>query len=68
MKSEVEAQNNLKYFITQVEKQFDSKVKIIHSNNGVEFIMRQFYASASILHQNPMLETPQQNAIIERKH
>jgi len=42
MKSKVEAQNNLKYFITQIEKQFDSKVKIIHSNNGVEFIMRQF--------------------------
>lgn len=51
-----------------MEKQFDTKIKAIQSDNGAEFIMKQFYASQGIIHQTSCIETPQQNGIVERKH
>jgi len=43
-------------------------VKIVRSDNGPEFTIPQFYASKGILHQTSCVETPQQNARVERKH
>ena len=60
--------NNTSDFITLMEKQFDTKIKAIQSDNGAEFIMKQFYASQGIIHQTSCIETPQQNEIVERKH
>lgn len=63
-----ETQQILKDFITQVENQFDTKVKAIRTDNGAEFILHSYYASKGIIHQTTCVETPQQNGIVEQKH
>ena len=67
MHSKAESQTHLKNFIVMVERQFDIKVKMIRSDNGSEFILRQFYDEIGIIHQTSCVETPQQNGIVERK-
>ena len=51
-----------------IETQFLKKVKTIMTDNGTEFIMVDFFVKMGILHQLSCVETPQQNAIMERKH
>jgi hypothetical protein len=57
----------LKSFINLVETQFQTQVKCLRTDNGIEFIMSDFYASKGIIHQRSCVKTQQQNAIIERK-
>jgi hypothetical protein len=45
-------------FINMAENQFDSKVKMIHSDNGLEFKLESFYAHKSIIHQTSCINTP----------
>lgn len=56
--SKVETQFHLKNFVNFVERQFDTKVKTIRSNNGSKFIMKQFYDETRIVHQTSCVETP----------
>ena len=51
-----------------VETQFRTKIKCLRSDNGTEFFMKDFFKSNGILHQLTCVETPQQKAIVERKH
>ena len=54
-----------------VKNQFGENVKIIHSDNGLEFKsgqMLHFYSEKGILHQTSCINTPQQNGRVERKH
>lgn len=37
-------------------------------DNGLDFLMPEFYASKGIEHQTSCVGTPQQNGRIERKH
>ena len=51
--------------------QFDSKIKIVRSDNGTEFLNRKmetFLNLNGILHQTTCVYTPQQNGVVERKH
>jgi len=51
-----------------VENQFNCKVKTVRTDNGLEFLMPNFYSSKGIKHQKICVETPQQNGRVERKH
>jgi len=69
MKFKSETQGLLKSFITFVHTQFNCQVKIIRSDNGLEFISLQpFLSTHGILLQNSCPYTPQQNGVVERKH
>jgi hypothetical protein len=67
MVNKSQTRNLLVSFITQVETQFSTKVKILRSDNGLEFQLPAFYQSKGIIHQLSCDETPQQNSVVERK-
>ena len=52
MKSKSETATLLKQFIILVENQFTKTVKVVRTNNGLEFKIDSFYASKGIKHQN----------------
>lgn len=62
----------LKQFLSIVQRQFNSKVKIIRSDNALELgkgtVTSELLLSQGILHQTSCISTPQQNGIVERKH
>jgi hypothetical protein len=68
MKTKAEARQNVVNFIQLIENQYNSKVKIVRSDNGPEFLMPNFYNSKGIIHQTSCVESPQQNGRVERKH
>jgi len=68
MKTKSETRQHVIDFITLIENHFNYNVKTVKSDNGPEFNIPQFYASKGILHQTSCVETPQQNARVERKH
>ena len=51
-----------------IHTQFHTSIKTIWSDNGTEFYLKEFFHSKGILHQLSCVDTPQQNAIVERKH
>jgi hypothetical protein len=54
-------------FFKLVATQFNHKIKVLRSDNGVKFHMDEFSTSQGTLHQHSCVETPQQNSIVERK-
>ncbi|XP_010278082.1 PREDICTED: uncharacterized protein LOC104612388 [Nelumbo nucifera] len=66
-KSEVGA--NIVKFCAMVMTQFDSKVRVIRSDNGSEFVALSNYCNIhGIIQQTSCVGTPQQNGRVERKH
>jgi len=60
----------LQAFIVFVERQFNAKVKIVRSDNGMEFHsgpVQEFYSPKGIAIQSSYVDTPQQNGEVERK-
>ena len=56
---------------TYVETQFDSKVKIIRTDNAKELTegaILQVYINKGIIQQKSCTYTPQKNGVVERKH
>jgi len=60
--------NHITNFVNYVEKQFNIAIKIIWTDNGMEFAMKNLCQSKEIIHQTTCVETPKQNDIVERKH
>nr|GEW07089.1 putative reverse transcriptase domain-containing protein [Tanacetum cinerariifolium] len=71
LKSIDETRSILKTFITGIENQLSLKVKIIRSDNGIEFKnndLNQFYRMKGIKREFCVPRTPQQNGIAEKKN
>ena len=71
MKEKSEASQLLRDFCTMAKTQFGAQVKIVRSDNGMEFTsnsMKKVYSEQGILHQTSCVDTPQQNGRVERKH
>ena len=68
MKHKSQTRELLVNFINMVETQFNSKVRIIRSDNGSEFKIQDFFSKKGIIHQTSCVNTPQQNGVAERKH
>nr|GFB24421.1 ribonuclease H-like domain-containing protein [Tanacetum cinerariifolium] len=61
----------IKIFITDLENQLSLKVKVIRSDNGIEFKnndLNQFCGMKGIKREFSVPRTPQQNGIAERKN
>lgn len=64
-----EVKQTIHNFCKMVERQFETRVKIVRSDNGTEFMcMRRYFAAQGIAHQTSCIGTPQQNGRVERKH
>ncbi|GJS73677.1 retrovirus-related pol polyprotein from transposon TNT 1-94 [Tanacetum coccineum] len=61
----------LKSFIKFVTTQFDKQIKIVRSDNALEFVKGQcgpYLASQGIVHQTSYVDRPQQNGRVKTKH
>ncbi|GMI65892.1 hypothetical protein HRI_000258500 [Hibiscus trionum] len=55
-------------FISMIRRQFGYELKVFRSDNAPELSFTDFFAKLGIVHQFSCVETPQQNAVVERKH
>ena len=52
-----------------LEHQFSKQVKVVRSDNGIEFTcMDDYFQNHGIVHETSCTGTPQQNGQVERKH
>ncbi|GJW03491.1 putative ribonuclease H-like domain-containing protein [Tanacetum coccineum] len=61
----------LKHFIKEIENLVDKKVKIIRSDNGIEFknkVLDDFCREKGIKREYSVARTPQQNGVAERRN
>lgn len=64
-----ETQGILQSIISWVERQFNSRIKTLRTDNGTEiFSMKQYLDSKGINYHHSCTSTPQQNGVVERKH
>ena len=71
MNSKFEVAKLFQDFYSMVENQFQTKISILWSDNGIEFYndcLGDFLLEKGILHQSTCRDTPQQNGIVERKN
>lgn len=64
-------ENLFKNFYTMVETQFQTKIGILHSDNGTKYfneVLGNFLSEKGIHHQSTCIDTPQQIGIAERKN
>nr|KYP43110.1 Retrovirus-related Pol polyprotein from transposon TNT 1-94 [Cajanus cajan] len=68
MKNKFETKLLLQNFVSFVQTQFQQNIKTIRTDNGSEFLLKDWYAKLGIVHQTSCVNTPQQNGVVERKH
>jgi transposase InsO family protein len=71
LKKKFEIFEHLKYFKAHVETQFRRKIKIIRTDNKVEYVNRyvqHLFSKEIIQLQDTVPYTPQQNKVVERKN
>lgn len=69
LENKSEAPAHLKIFFSLTERQFETKVHTIRSDNGSEFLcLMDFFQKNGIRHETSCVGTSQQNGRVERKH
>jgi len=68
LKSKAEVSHQIQNFVAMIETRYNLIPKVTISDNGSKFFLSDFYASKGIIHQKSCVETPQENASVERKH
>lgn len=71
LKLKSDALNAIKSFVRMARNQFEKKVKVLRSDNALEFNdhkCRDYFDRLGILHQTSCIDRAQQNARAERKH
>jgi hypothetical protein len=71
IKAKLEVFDHFKHFVPWIETQSGKCVKRLHSNNGGEYVVRDFlhyFTKYGIEHETTMPYTPQQNDIAECSH
>jgi len=63
MHNKSETRMHLTSFINFVENKFETKIKVIRSDNGHVFKMNEFFSFKGIIHQIHYVETLKQNGI-----
>jgi len=64
-----EVSQAMKNFIAMTKRQFNKRVKIVRSNNGIEFMcLKNYFLEYGIIFQTACTGTPQQNGRVEWKH
>jgi IS30 family transposase len=71
MKQKSEVYKCFQYFLAYVKTQFGVHVKVLRTDNGTEYINKEFTvltSSQGIVHQTTCPDTPAQNDVAERKN
>lgn len=71
LKYKSEAKDYITKYIKESENQLNTKIKIVRSDNGKEYInkdLQQFFSERGIVHQTSCAHTPEQNGLAERKN
>ena len=71
LKVKSDAFTAIESFVNMAKTQFEKEVKVIRSDNALEFDdkkCRPFFEKLGIIHQTSCSDTPQQNGRVERRH
>lgn len=71
LKEKSEVETIFKKIYNIVQTQFNTKIKMVRSDNGREYFsktLNNFFAEKGIIHQSSCIDTPPQNGIAERKN
>ena len=71
LKDKSEAPTAFMNFFAMIKNQFNTSIKVLHSDNGTEYfncILSDFLQTHGIIHRSSCVHTPQQNGIAERKN
>lgn len=69
LQNKMQVYRTISSFFAQVETQFNTKIKLVRSDNGTEIIQcLSLFMNKGIAHQTSIVGRPQQNGLVERKH
>lgn len=69
MLAKLEIKNLVQNFCAMSQRQFDKPVRMVWSDNGMEFMpLTGYFCEMGTVHQTSYADTPQQNGRVERKH
>jgi len=65
MNKKFETWNIITYFIRQIKNQFQHHVKVIHIDNGNEFLLKDLFSYKGIIHQTTCIKTPNKMKLLK---